>query len=723
MYINEQRATTLETAAVLADEYVLTHRIGMRDRPWKNETVNRVNLPPETSSPRQPDSSRRPASEVKCNYCKKPGHLVTECLSLKRKNAKGTGCIAAKCSLPLTPSVGEVNECDQSEGYKPFVRMGYVSLPGSDDPKPVRILRDTGASQSMVLEGVLPFTNKTALGSSVLVRGIGMTFIPVPLHKLHLKSDLIADYVVVGVRPSLPVPDIDFLLGNDIGGGDVWGKSGKLPEVVAVPLECGKKFPDVFPSCAITRAMSMETNVPMGTEEDDMTDPSSPITCRTTTISCSPITCRTTISCSLIPCSPIPCSPITCRTTISCSLIPCSPIPCSPITCSPIPCRPISCRTITCHTTISCSPIPCSPITCHTTINSIYTSCCREIFVGCTSMMRISRSTTSQRCSIGLRSDVQDAWAGKKVHVLLSKVGAYKIFYWDIYRVGPNMEMESEAINAYLSVIVQEYNDLNTGKAAFIDSNSLTKMWNRGTQRLKVIYPREKKTLFLDPLEESTGPQHLRRVQQQHLASQLCVSKLLALIGLAHIILPGHCELNDVDASDRRGPQHEIWSEIGRGDLRWEAESLLQMSGLWFWLAGLWWLLPFSYELSRRCRQDGSFCASCSLLFSAYLLNHKATPLSWRCFVPGWFTLSETKTSSSPLHSANDVPGSRDSVSIICSLTLVLLYSSVRLDRGSSRMPFPYSAMLLRHLGTPSHFLAKELTNLSSLSTFEIGTS
>ncbi len=29
-------------------------------------------------------------------------------------------------------------------------------------------------------------------------------------------------------------------------------------------------------------------------------------------------------------------------------------------------------------------------------------SCCR--FVGCTSMMRISRSTTSQRCSIGFRS-------------------------------------------------------------------------------------------------------------------------------------------------------------------------------------------------------------------------------------------------------------------------------------------------------------------------------
>ncbi|KAK0133488.1 hypothetical protein N1851_031013 [Merluccius polli] len=70
--------------------------------------------------------------------------------------------------------------------------------------------------------------------------------------------------------------------------------------------------------------------------------------------------------------------------------------------------------------------------------------------------------------------------------------------------------------------MVQECNYLNTGKAAFIDLYSLTKMWSRGTQRLKmkpqqydiivgiineqhhwklaVIYPREKKTLFLDPL-------------------------------------------------------------------------------------------------------------------------------------------------------------------------------------------------------------------------------
>ncbi|KAK0141026.1 hypothetical protein N1851_021970 [Merluccius polli] len=43
---NEQWATTLEKAAVLADEYVLTHKVGMRDyKPRKNETAKRVNLP------------------------------------------------------------------------------------------------------------------------------------------------------------------------------------------------------------------------------------------------------------------------------------------------------------------------------------------------------------------------------------------------------------------------------------------------------------------------------------------------------------------------------------------------------------------------------------------------------------------------------------------------------------------------------------------------------
>ncbi|XP_061157614.1 uncharacterized protein LOC133169427 [Syngnathus typhle] len=39
---------------------------------------------------------------------------------------------------------------------------------------------------------------------------------------------------------------------------------------------------------------------------------------------------------------------------------------------------------------------------------------------------------------------VQDAWKGKHIHVLLSKIGAYKLFFWDIMDVRPNSELESE---------------------------------------------------------------------------------------------------------------------------------------------------------------------------------------------------------------------------------------------------------------------------------------
>ena len=134
MYVSEQRATTLEKASVLADEYDLTHRV--RDKPRRVETVSRPNSPLESSN------AERIAFRTfrKCNYCRKPGHLVTECLTLKRKNAKSAALVAIERKPPLILSVSEVSECGESEAYKPFVRVGYVSLLGSDNLKPVKIL-------------------------------------------------------------------------------------------------------------------------------------------------------------------------------------------------------------------------------------------------------------------------------------------------------------------------------------------------------------------------------------------------------------------------------------------------------------------------------------------------------------------------------------------------------------------------------------------------------
>lgn len=93
-------------------------------------------------------------------------------------------------------------------------------------------------------------------------RGFEMGSINVPLHRIELKSDLVTGSVAVGIRSSLPIPGVTFILGNDIAFANVWAKenSNVLPQVSALDSssvhECVQKYPDVFPACAVTRAMA-----------------------------------------------------------------------------------------------------------------------------------------------------------------------------------------------------------------------------------------------------------------------------------------------------------------------------------------------------------------------------------------------------------------------------------------------------------------------------------
>ncbi|KAK0151950.1 hypothetical protein N1851_006690 [Merluccius polli] len=57
---------------------------------------------------------------------------------------------------------------------------------------------------------------------------------------------------------------ISFILGNDLAGGKVWGNteavsppvvSDFVPEIPPKPDQCSRRHPEVFPSCAVTRAM------------------------------------------------------------------------------------------------------------------------------------------------------------------------------------------------------------------------------------------------------------------------------------------------------------------------------------------------------------------------------------------------------------------------------------------------------------------------------------
>ena len=108
------------------------------------------------------------------------------------------------------------------EIYEPFISEGMMSFI-DDSTKPIRskILRDTGASQSIVLANVLPFAEKTYQGTSVPLQGVECGFMNVPLHNIFLYSELVTGPVAVGIRSSLPFDGIHLLLDNDLAGGEV----------------------------------------------------------------------------------------------------------------------------------------------------------------------------------------------------------------------------------------------------------------------------------------------------------------------------------------------------------------------------------------------------------------------------------------------------------------------------------------------------------------------
>ena len=52
--------------------------------------------------------------------------------------------------------------------YLPFISEGLVSLTEDGDIVPIKILRDTGATQSLMVQDILPFIEQCSAGASVL---------------------------------------------------------------------------------------------------------------------------------------------------------------------------------------------------------------------------------------------------------------------------------------------------------------------------------------------------------------------------------------------------------------------------------------------------------------------------------------------------------------------------------------------------------------------------
>ena len=235
-FLDEKEVETLDLAARLADDYSLTHKASFLSKPFPRKPFNpQSKFTPQSrpfslqSKPYSPQSgpksnpsnpsdnsshsftpkpkfsgenkSQNPLSQPFCNYCKRSGHIISECLSLKRKKEnqegpKPTGLTSLRLKPQSSiqdenPISAKTSETDSvMEIYEPFLSDGFVSL-NSDSAQstPIKILRDTGVSQSLILADTLPFSEKTSSGTSVLIQGVECGFVNVPLHNIYLSSD------------------------------------------------------------------------------------------------------------------------------------------------------------------------------------------------------------------------------------------------------------------------------------------------------------------------------------------------------------------------------------------------------------------------------------------------------------------------------------------------------------------------------------------------------
>ncbi|XP_063585382.1 uncharacterized protein LOC134762766 [Penaeus indicus] len=209
-------------------------------------------------------------SLVTCFYCKQRGHVIAVCPKLAAKNV-------AKGATSLTVDLVEETDVNtshdvKSDIFEPFIFTGLVASDMSSDKSyPVRILRDTASSQSVLVKASMPFVENSYTGEFVVIRGFGGT-VTLPLARIFLRSDLVDRYITVGVHDfPLPVSEATLLLGNDVAGECV------VPDPIVRPVPSGvnptesleNEYPYLFPSCAVTRSVSKRidketspTNVP-----------------------------------------------------------------------------------------------------------------------------------------------------------------------------------------------------------------------------------------------------------------------------------------------------------------------------------------------------------------------------------------------------------------------------------------------------------------------------
>ena len=254
-FLDEQDPNDIYDAAEKADSYALIHKLSNKQNVQSFHNKYRPSKQP--AFPENTVQSEVKQCTVKesvkpveyCTFCKRWGHIDTECYSKARRDNRYRST-PVQCAVypkhlytpthaPHTPpleaetgnmvniphnvnnKVAKYTYDDVQRDFKPFLSDGYVSSVDGDNRTPIRILRDTGASRSLLLQGAVQLPDSSYTGERAIIQGMDMKYIPLPLHNIKLECGIVNGKVTVGILHGLPCEGISLLLGNDLAGDKV----------------------------------------------------------------------------------------------------------------------------------------------------------------------------------------------------------------------------------------------------------------------------------------------------------------------------------------------------------------------------------------------------------------------------------------------------------------------------------------------------------------------
>ena len=257
LWLTDRKPTTISQAAQFADQFVAIRKTAKSEtsdgatkvlanfsRPKSPQHVNTQNA---TSSQHSSSLTNPFKSKIKCFFCDKPGHVISQCRKKKQKKDAEmqknemqknemhknetqvksvafisdmaernheSDCVHNDIVVNEKPSASDLNLINVHPLFAPFCEEGLVV--GSDGSLTnIQILRDTGALQSLLKSSSVPAESVVQTGDMRLIKGIGDQILQVPLVKIQLQSKSINGCVWCGLIDNLP-DGVDFLLGNDI---------------------------------------------------------------------------------------------------------------------------------------------------------------------------------------------------------------------------------------------------------------------------------------------------------------------------------------------------------------------------------------------------------------------------------------------------------------------------------------------------------------------------